>query len=52
VDAHELAELAQRGRRAARIHPGVTQRGVAGACTDEVYAAMDWLVDRQDGIEK
>jgi hypothetical protein len=26
--------------------------GVAGACTDEVYAAMDWLVDRQDGIEK
>jgi hypothetical protein len=26
--------------------------GVAGASTDEVYAAMDWLVDRQDGIEK
>jgi Transposase DDE domain len=26
--------------------------GVAGACTDEVYAAMDWLVGRQDGIEK
>jgi hypothetical protein len=26
--------------------------GVADACTDEVYAAMDWLVDRQDGIEK
>jgi hypothetical protein len=26
--------------------------GVAGACTDEVYAAMDWLVDRQEGIEK
>ena len=25
---------------------------VAGASTDEVYAAMDWLVDRQDGIEK
>src|SRR6266545_4082684 len=25
--------------------------GVAGASTDEVYAAMDWLVDRQDGIE-
>src|ERR1700686_2620810 len=26
--------------------------GVAGASTDEVYAAMDWLVDRQDSIEK
>ena len=26
--------------------------GVAGAATDEVYAAMDWLPDRQDGIEK
>jgi Transposase DDE domain len=26
--------------------------GVAGACTDEVYAAMDWLASRQDGIEK
>jgi hypothetical protein len=26
--------------------------GVTDACTDEVYAAMDWLVDRQDGIEK
>jgi len=25
---------------------------VAGASTDEVYAAMDWLLDRQDGIEK
>src|SRR6267378_3621011 len=25
--------------------------GVAGACTDEVYAAMDWLFDRQDAIE-
>ena len=25
--------------------------GVAGASTDEVYAAMDWLVDRQDAIE-
>jgi hypothetical protein len=25
---------------------------VAGASTDEVYAAMDWLVDRQDAIEK
>jgi hypothetical protein len=24
---------------------------VAGASTDEVYAAMDWLVGRQDGIE-
>jgi hypothetical protein len=26
--------------------------GVAGASTDEVYAAMDWLVSRQDDIEK
>jgi Transposase DDE domain len=25
--------------------------GVADATTDEVYAAMDWLVERQDGIE-
>src|SRR5215469_6973991 len=25
--------------------------GVAGASTDEVYEAMDWLVARQDGIE-
>ena len=25
--------------------------GVAGASTDEIYAAMDWLVDRQDAIE-
>jgi len=25
--------------------------GVAGADTDEVYAAMDWLVGRQDAIE-
>ena len=26
--------------------------GVAGACTDEVYAAMDWLAGRQEKIEK
>src|SRR5271168_1305319 len=26
--------------------------GVAGACTDEVYAAMDWLAGRQETIEK
>jgi hypothetical protein len=26
--------------------------GVAGACTDDIYAAMDWLSARQDGIEK
>jgi DDE family transposase len=26
--------------------------GVADASTDEVYAAMDWLADRQDSIEK
>jgi len=25
--------------------------GVAGASTDEVYEAMDWLLERQDGIE-
>ena len=25
--------------------------GVAGASTDDVYAAMDWLEDRQDAIE-
>ncbi|TQC35912.1 transposase, partial [Rhodococcus sp. WS4] len=25
---------------------------VAGAGTDEIYAAMDWLVGRQDRIEK
>jgi len=25
--------------------------GVAGTSTDEVYAAMDWLLARQDGIE-
>jgi len=25
---------------------------VAGASTDEIYAAMDWLVGRQDAIEK
>jgi hypothetical protein len=28
-----------------------TDLGVAGASTDEVYAAMDWLLGRQDGIE-
>ena len=26
--------------------------GVAGASTDDIYAAMDWLVARQDDIEK
>jgi DDE family transposase len=26
--------------------------GIAGACTDEIYAAMDWLAGRQDAIEK
>jgi len=26
--------------------------GVVGASTDEVYAAMDWMVGRQDAIEK
>src|SRR6266851_3445899 len=29
-----------------------TDLGVAGASTDEVYAAMDWLVSRQRRIEK
>ena len=26
--------------------------GVAGASTDDIYAAMDWLADRQDNIER
>src|SRR5260370_35568653 len=26
--------------------------GVAGATTDEIYAAMDWLTDRQRQVEK
>jgi hypothetical protein len=26
--------------------------GIAGACTDEIYAAMDWLAGRQDTIER
>ena len=26
--------------------------GVAGASTDESYAAIDWLLDRQEAIEK
>jgi hypothetical protein len=26
--------------------------GVADACTDEIYAAMDWLAGRQEAIEK
>jgi len=29
-----------------------TDLGVASAGTDEVYAAMDWLADRQESIEK
>ncbi len=29
-----------------------TDLGVAGASTDEIYAAMDWLTARQRGIEK
>src|SRR5271157_1691527 len=29
-----------------------TDLGVAGASTDEIYAAMDWLAGRQDTIEK
>jgi len=29
-----------------------TDLGVAGASTDEIYAAMDWLTGRQRGIEK
>jgi len=34
-----------------RHHPGGRSR-VTGAFTDEVYAAMDWLAGRQEGIEK
>jgi hypothetical protein len=26
--------------------------GIAGACTDEIYAAMDWPAGRQDAIER
>src|SRR6185312_16103505 len=33
-----------------RYHPG-RRPGVAGAGTDEIYAAMDWLAGRQDAIE-
>src|SRR5512140_1652056 len=29
-----------------------TDLGIDGASTDEVYAAMDWLLSRQDAIEK
>jgi hypothetical protein len=29
-----------------------TDLGVADASTDQVYAAMDWLVDRQDAIQR
>jgi len=29
-----------------------TDLGIADACTDEIYAAMDWLVGRQDAIER
>ncbi|HEX6523619.1 MAG TPA: IS1634 family transposase [Streptosporangiaceae bacterium] len=29
-----------------------TDLGIAGATTDEAYAAMDWLQERQDSIEK
>ena len=29
-----------------------TDLGVAGASTDEIYAAMDWLAGRQDAIER
>jgi hypothetical protein len=28
-----------------------TDLGVAGACTDDIYDAMDWLAARQDSIE-
>ncbi len=33
-----------------RFHLGV-DLDVAGACTDEIYAAMDWLAERQEAIE-
>jgi hypothetical protein len=29
-----------------------TDLGITGACTDEIYAAMDWLTGRQDTIER
>src|SRR6266540_3819766 len=35
----------------AAVHTIARQLGVAGASTDEVYQAMDWLVGRQDHIE-
>ena len=37
--------------RVGRHHPG-RRPGGAGASTDEIYAAMDWLHARQDDIEK
>ena len=38
-------------RLVGRHHPG-HRPGYCGASTDEVYAAMDWLLSRQDAIEK
>src|SRR6266508_3818413 len=35
----------------AAVHTIARQLGLAGASTDEVYQAMDWLVGRQDHIE-
>jgi hypothetical protein len=29
----------------------VSDLGISDATTDEVYAAMDWLLSRQDAIE-
>ena len=34
------------------MSPWAFDLDVAGASTDEIYAAMDWLADRQEAIEK
>ena len=52
-----IARVCRPGSKLATTRGGPTppwaqDLGVAGASTDEVYAAMDWLADRQDGIEK
>ena len=39
-------------RRVVARHDAGPDLDVAGASTDEIYAAMDWLVGRQETIEK
>jgi hypothetical protein len=39
------------GHHAGRLKKKI-DLGIAEASTDEVYAAMDWLLSRQDAIEK